>query len=307
MDLPGTKNNLFSIVLRQHGRDVLKTLRNLENTVRKLARWKNHRTFNIRCAKAKITPTSIRLATNIPGVKAAKVLTRAEGQLLDIRIRQSKYTINQLEKKEAELKTSIFSIVSANTQSEIKKLLDRAFTTVSDETRTRQQQKFTRLVEKNRKQDRNGIPEDGIDTNRWVINNSKKQLTENETSVLKKGLNFAITPTKLPIVDIIAQTESAARKLPPTAADSLRSEVVRTVKNAKLPPSNINKDERKALFDLKKDKESWSSLRTKAEQLSSWTPLITSKKSKTSSQTTIHTRSCPETPLRSTRISSSTS
>jgi hypothetical protein len=255
MDIPGTKNNLFSIVLCQHGREVLKTLRNLENTVRKLARWTNHRTFNIKCAKANIIPVSIKLATNVPGVKAEKVLAKAERKLLDIRIRQSAYTINQLKKKETELKVSIYTIVNEQTKNEIQKLLDHAYKTVSDDTRSRQQQKFNNLVEKKRKHETTGPSEEDIDTNRWVINNSKRGLSPTESSVLKKGLNFAITPTKLPINDIIAQTESAARKLPPTAADSLRSEVVRAVKNAKLPPPNITKDERKALFELKKDKD----------------------------------------------------
>ena len=176
MDVPGTKNNLFSIPLCQHGREVLKTLRTLENTVRKYARWINHRTFNIKCAKAKIIPISVKLATNIPGVKAEKVLAKAERQLLDIRIRQSTYTVNQLKKKTEELKASLFSTVSNHIKTEIEKLIEQAHKRESEETKSRQQRKFNSLLEKQRKQETPRHPQDTIDTDRWVINNSRRVL-----------------------------------------------------------------------------------------------------------------------------------
>ena len=174
---------------------------------------------------------------------------------MDIRIRQSEYTINKLKEKETQLKASLFAVVNITVQREIEKLMEHAYNKVAEETKRRQQHKFNCLVEKCRKQETPGQPMEEIDTSRWVINNSKRILSTHESSVLKKGLNFAITPTKLPVNDIIAQTEKAARKLSPMAADSLRSEVVKVVKNTKLPTSNISKDERKALYDLKKDKD----------------------------------------------------
>ena len=40
----------------------------------------------------------------------------------------------------------------------------------------------------------------GIDTNRWVMNLSDRQISDDEQSILSKGLNFAITPTTLQVV-----------------------------------------------------------------------------------------------------------
>jgi len=51
----------------------------------------------------------------------------------------------------------------------------------------------------------------------------------------------------------IAGTEVVAKFITETAADELRGEVVRTIKRAKLPKSNINKGESAALQTLKKD------------------------------------------------------
>ena len=44
--------------------------------------------------------------------------------------------------------------------------------------------------------------------NRWVINLSNRQLSENETSVLRNGLSFAITPRTIPTAHIVANIES---------------------------------------------------------------------------------------------------
>ena len=56
---------IFNIVLRQHGREVLKLLRSVEKTVRKIARWENHTQFNIRCSRHKIILTSIGMKETI--------------------------------------------------------------------------------------------------------------------------------------------------------------------------------------------------------------------------------------------------
>ena len=70
---------------------------------------------------------------------------------------------------------------------------------------------------------------------------------------LSKGLNFAITPTTLPVEEIIAGTEVVAKYMTETAAEELKGEVLRNIKRAKLPKSNISKGERVALQTLKKD------------------------------------------------------
>nr|CAI5869058.1 unnamed protein product [Callosobruchus analis] len=48
-----------------------------------------------------------------------------------------------------------------------------------------------------------------LDTKRTVVNISKRNLFEDEISVLAKGGNFVITPKKIPTEDIIANLESA--------------------------------------------------------------------------------------------------
>ena len=101
-----------------------------------------------------------------------------------------------------------------------------------EETRSRQQSKFERLY--NKSQTKKEVTDTDIDTNRWVVNLSDRQISDDERSILGKGLNFAINPTAFLVEEI-------AKYMTATAADELRAEVVRTIKRAKLPKSNISK------------------------------------------------------------------
>jgi hypothetical protein len=81
-------------------------------------------------------------------------------------------------------------------------------------------------------------------------------LSQAEQSILRKGLNFAVTPEKLPVNEIIATTEVACLSLKrPGIADALRSEVVRILQSSEAPKSNISKEERQALKTLQKCKD----------------------------------------------------
>ena len=92
---------------------------------------------------------------------------------------------------------------------------------------------------------------------KWVKNCSDRILSDPELSVLAKGLNFTVTPAKLPIVDIVTTTEVACRNLSGSDASELRAKVVNLVSrpNANNIDSNLSKEDRKALQDLQKDKD----------------------------------------------------
>jgi len=46
------------------------------------------------------------------------------------------------------------------------------------------------------------VTDTDIDTNRWVLNLSDRQISDDEWSIHSKGLNFAITPTTLLVEEI---------------------------------------------------------------------------------------------------------
>ena len=153
---------------------------------------------------------------NVTGVKVWHIVKKAELQLLRLRIWQCTYTIKKLNESLTTAQRHTFK-----------------------ETSSRQQSKFKRLY--NKSQTKKEVTDTDIDTNRWVMNLSDRQISDDEWSILSKGLNFAITPSTLPVEEVVAGAEIVVKYLTETAAEELRGEVVCTIKWAKLPKFNISK------------------------------------------------------------------
>ena len=88
--------NPHAKILSQHGREVLSLFRKAEKTGNKISSWRNHRMFDLRCKHNDVTPTSIKLFSNVQGLQADNILRRAERKLLEVRIRQSNFTLQKL-------------------------------------------------------------------------------------------------------------------------------------------------------------------------------------------------------------------
>jgi len=83
---------------------------------------------------------------------------------------------------------------------------------------------------------------------------SKKPLTSAERSILEKEPKFAPTPSKIPTKDIVCEIEAAIARLPEDTKDNIRTTTASILHRASLPShSNITKDEKKALKNLKED------------------------------------------------------
>ena len=92
-----------------------------------------------------------------------------------------------------------------------------------------------------------------LDKTNWVINLSSRSLSDAETALLRKGLNFAVTPENIPTKEIIASVESAVRQLNIEQADTVRRTVNTILQQAEPPEPNITKEMRDALKSLKED------------------------------------------------------
>ena len=113
--------------------------------------------------------------------------------------------------------------------------------------RARQQHIFDRLIASHAPTaDRTRTPIVDVDEqetkaikDRWVINKSDRTLNQHELSILQRGVNCAVSPTALPVNDMITAIESACKITGPDTeqATHLRSECVNVpFKRHKLPP-----------------------------------------------------------------------
>ena len=86
--------NLHNILEKEFGRESVTIFRDWEHHVKKLADFKNHRRFTLRCISQKITPVSLKLKRNITTKRGREIIDKAEKQLLEERVRQINNTID---------------------------------------------------------------------------------------------------------------------------------------------------------------------------------------------------------------------
>ena len=232
------------------GKIALVSVRNLEKTCKKIARYRNHLRFNLHCKHHNIRPVSLRLSSTVKGEKANQILKRAEKQLTNVRISQTVRKLKFLNSEKDRLDSELSGQLPVSITSEVWSRVKRSQIKEHELTKERQQYKFTRLVQKNAERNAS-IPSECIQ--KWVKNCSDRLLNDSELSVLAKGLNFAATNPKIPVVDIITQTEVACRHMPEKDANSLRSQVSIILNRPRKTEPNLPKEEREALKSLKQD------------------------------------------------------
>ena len=153
-----------------------------EKTLGKLARWQNHKHFNIRCRYNNITPNSLKLRTCMKGVKTMKIIHNAEKKLLQERIRQCNFTIRKYEESVKELKSSLQSKVSTEINNQILTLFEKTHSSHFEMAKSRQRQKFDRLLISKKEiwSPTTNIGDTNIDRTKRVMNLSDRPLSDSE-------------------------------------------------------------------------------------------------------------------------------
>ncbi|KAJ0057450.1 hypothetical protein NL108_006138 [Boleophthalmus pectinirostris] len=245
--------NIIGLIRRRFGQKGVKALRHLERLEKARARYNNHLRFNLRCRDENITPASINIKTPIPTHNAKQIVNKAKKALLNERIRT---TINKQKNIERELmdeseKYGRLFPMEEEAQRQVSKHLENTYELEFKTTKERHVRKLKLLIEKKHSKIETSLTKN---KDKWVCNLTQRKITETETNVLTRGLNFATTPYKIPIEEYILATELACQKIPNQGQKAdLRNTVTGILKTAKLPKSNITKKERKAINHMKKD------------------------------------------------------
>ena len=110
-------------------------------------------------------------------------------------------------------------------------------------------------LEKLRKKNKSFGSSSTIDNKqRRVHSLSLKTLSESQINVLQKGFKFAIAPFQIPTLDFVSGVEFGLRQVEDVAQVVIaRSKVTEILKTAKPPKSNLSKEEKMALQQLKSD------------------------------------------------------
>ena len=166
--------------------DILHSVRPFEKTVRKIARFRNHLRFSPHCKHHDVIPVSIRLNRTCQGAQASRILRRAERSLLNTRISDITRELSHLTAEEKRVRSILSDKLSSELMSKTEEIVKQAQFKEHEQCKQRHIKKFTNLIQKGKPT----ISEDNTTTDKWVKNVSYKNLTEAETSVLKKGVKF---------------------------------------------------------------------------------------------------------------------
>ena len=245
-------HNLFYEINRIYGRTALRLIRRHERCSSKLARYTDHLTFLTRCIKNRVVPKDLRVRPPVPTKSARRIAELASMRFLRERIRLTQKAKGDVKKEADSTAESITSALSANDANRILEQIKTNTQRVFNTTKDRQKQKFEKLMQE-KQAAVSPVDTPYVDKTNWVINLSSRSLSDAEIALLKKGLNFAVTPANIPATEIIAKVETAVRQLDAEQADTVRRAVNGILQQAEPPEPNITKEMRDALKSLKED------------------------------------------------------
>ena len=216
----------------------------------KLARYSNHLTFLIRCRNNGLIPDGLRIS--LPAKlhntkKLNDISTKTSRSLLRALISDTRTKKARIKKEIDTLTTTIRDGIDEERRSRIMRWCSKAAEKASTVAKTRQKLKFEKL--------KHARHTTQLDPKKVVKNISRRTLTDDEERVLALGLNYAVTPKQVPYQEIIMATEATARQLDAESAKKLRIGVSDALRTARPPPSNLDKEMKKALKDLRMDEE----------------------------------------------------
>ena len=135
-----------------------------------------------------------------------------------------------------------------------KRMISASSTRTFNKARSTQIAKFTKLTsygQKNRRKQEEDLASHPL--RRTVINRSARNLTPVEEDVLALGLNFAVVPRVLP-KEIVQRLEPKLFHLKNDVASNIRVQITEVLRRAKLPRSNLTKNMKDAVRNLRADK-----------------------------------------------------
>ena len=101
--------NLFKDLRVQFGQESVHQLRQLEHRQKKIARYRNHIVFDLRCRDESVTPPSLSLHVPVPSARAREITRKAEKQLLRERLRVNNNKLQQLQKDQENDRNDLFT------------------------------------------------------------------------------------------------------------------------------------------------------------------------------------------------------
>ena len=142
--------NLHQILLQEYGVEARHLFRNWERLWLRASDYKNHRIFTLRCIHKDLIPVSFKLKSTIKTAKARQIISKAEKDLLQTRVKAINSILENVAKQTEECRTQLASIISAQRLRECQGFVDKVSDIRFIKVRQRQLNKYNMLL--NRKE-----------------------------------------------------------------------------------------------------------------------------------------------------------
>ncbi|XP_072392324.1 uncharacterized protein [Diabrotica undecimpunctata] len=190
-----------------------------------------------RCRDEAIIPTCMKLSFHKNNHKTKNILKRASLALTREAIQDSRRDIDKVNSELLKLYLTLSNKVHPIMWNIFDKLTNFRSETDADLTKKKQIKKFEKLILQQRPKNKE-LPT--TESSNLVYNFSNLTLDEATNSVLSKGFNFAIAPTRIPIENIISEVETTITKLPSETAEIIRQDVSQILRTAKIKNAKGN-------------------------------------------------------------------
>jgi hypothetical protein len=237
-------------ILRLYGEDLSRKTRRLEKLRKKKAKLLSSLAFLERCRDSDTLPSFVIVRHHIQSEKAKRILHRASSALLRERIQHTRGVLDRCSLELYHLHLELAFFLHQDDWNTVERITFESSTTTFVATRSKQIYKYDNLHSKQHQKLNEGPEKD-----RHVINLTDNDLDGETISLLAKGLNFAIAPTRVPKEEIATGVEAAVRSLHKMEADDIREDVSRILLRARPPKPNVDRKEKEALRRLRQNND----------------------------------------------------
>jgi hypothetical protein len=234
-----------SRITNLYGEEVLKLTKKLEKLRIIRRKLLCNLTFLCRCRDEKVIPKFAEVRYNIQNNRVKHILERASLSIIREKIKETRRRLSFTAQELLDIHLRLSGTMNKEDWNTIDQLTTLKEEWIHEKVKKNQVEKFKKLYTRKYGQS------DRTKKKTTVINLTNKPIDPAITSLLEKGLNFAIAPTYLPIEKFITGIEAAIQHLQQETAEEIRNEVCHILKNVKKTKSNVKNKEMRALQQLR--------------------------------------------------------
>ena len=251
--MPGEQfHQIFSVLRRDYAVDVLQKARNFIKDSTCINKCYKNLEFNHSCLRENVLPKSLQFSPPIRNSRGFRLARKHGFDFLKLRITECHVTIKLKNSSCAKILEVLRQSISGSSDFNLLLAYDcQKQHSISLKVKKLHEDKLNRLIQAKSSSKTKFIKQ----KQQWIKNESKRILSFQEKKVLERGLNFAIAPKTLRVMNITSAVEKGLKPLGNSpSVDIARAKITQILSNWRPPTPNLTEEEFKALKQLQQDK-----------------------------------------------------